>query len=113
MEQVAERIKDLASGFTHSRQHDRASFSLELPYWRRWACASMRFPSLYGPVEKNGVVTLEKREGTLTKLHGRLGFIDSIDLYNRKNAQPPAEALTIVQERRDVQAVPDLQGFLY
>jgi len=44
---------------------------------------------LCGLVEKNGVVAIEKREGTLNELHGRLGFIDSIDLYNKKNAQPP------------------------
>ena len=48
---------------------------------------------LYGPVEKNGVFTIEKREGTLNELHGRLGFIDSIDLYNKKNAlQPPQKS---------------------
>ena len=44
---------------------------------------------LYGPVERNGIATMEKRQGTLSELHGRLGFIDSVDLYNKKNAQPP------------------------
>jgi 5S rRNA maturation endonuclease (ribonuclease M5) len=44
---------------------------------------------LYGPVERHGVVTIEKRVGTLNELHGRLGFIDGIDLFNKKNVQPP------------------------
>jgi hypothetical protein len=42
---------------------------------------------LYGPVTKNGVTSLEMREGTLAKLHGRLGFIDCIDLYNKEIAE--------------------------
>lgn len=37
-------------------------------------------------IEKAGAVTIEKREGTVNQLHGMLGFIDSIDLYNKKNA---------------------------
>ena len=41
---------------------------------------------LYGAVEKAGVVTMEKRPGTLNELHGRLGFIDGIDLHNRRHA---------------------------
>lgn len=40
------------------------------------------------PVTKDGTSTLQKREGTLDELHGRLGFIDGIDLYNKKNAPP-------------------------
>jgi RNA-directed DNA polymerase len=40
---------------------------------------------VYGIVKKEGHVTLEKRKGTLTELHGRLSFIDSIDLYNKKH----------------------------
>jgi hypothetical protein len=40
---------------------------------------------VYGIVKKDGHVTLEKRKGTLNELHGRLGFIDSIDLYNKKH----------------------------
>jgi RNA-directed DNA polymerase len=39
--------------------------------------------TLYGPVTKDGKTTLEVREGTLDELHGRLGFIDWIDVYNR------------------------------
>jgi retron-type reverse transcriptase len=34
-------------------------------------------------VEKSGVVTLEKRPGTINELHGMLGFIDDIDLDHR------------------------------
>jgi hypothetical protein len=37
-------------------------------------------------VAKDGIVKLQKREGTLDELHGRLGFIDGIDIYNKKNA---------------------------
>ncbi len=55
---------------------------------------------LYGPVKKNGVVTIEKREGTLNELHGRLGFIDSIDLYNKKNAQPPQTSAELSKKER-------------
>jgi RNA-directed DNA polymerase len=41
---------------------------------------------VYGAVERNGAVTLEKRQGTLNELHGMLGFIDSIELFNKRNA---------------------------
>lgn len=41
---------------------------------------------LYAVAEKDGVATLEKRKGTLNELHGMLGFIDSIGLYNKKSA---------------------------
>ncbi|MBI4455885.1 MAG: RNA-directed DNA polymerase [Acidobacteria bacterium] len=41
---------------------------------------------LYAATEKAGAVTIEKRRGTVNELHGMLGFIDSIDLYNKKNA---------------------------
>jgi RNA-directed DNA polymerase len=40
----------------------------------------------YAPTEKAGAATIEKRKGTPNQLHGMLGFIDSIDLYNKKNA---------------------------
>ena len=46
---------------------------------------------LYGAVEKAGVVTIEKRPGTLNELHGRLGFIDGIDLHNKKHAHEQKE----------------------
>jgi len=36
---------------------------------------------VYAPVTKDGVTTLEKRDGKRDELHGRLGFIDGIDLY--------------------------------
>lgn len=35
---------------------------------------------------KEGTVTLEKRPGTRSELHGMLGFIDSIDVFNTKIA---------------------------
>jgi retron-type reverse transcriptase len=41
---------------------------------------------LWGLVDKGGKKTIEKRPGTLDELHGRLGFIDSIDLFNTKIA---------------------------
>ena len=40
---------------------------------------------VYGTVEKAGTVTMQKRPGKVIELHGMLGFIDSIDLYHRKN----------------------------
>ncbi|HKW96794.1 MAG TPA: retron Ec67 family RNA-directed DNA polymerase/endonuclease [Bryobacteraceae bacterium] len=41
---------------------------------------------LYGVSKKAGGATVEKRQGTVNELHGMLGFIDSIDLYNKKIA---------------------------
>ena len=38
-----------------------------------------------GVTQKDGQAVLEKRPGTLNELHGMLGFIDSIDVYNRTN----------------------------
>jgi RNA-directed DNA polymerase len=39
-----------------------------------------------GPVQKDGLTVIEKRSGTFDELHGMLGFIDSIDVYNRNDA---------------------------
>lgn len=38
---------------------------------------------VYGPIMKDGVTTLGMRDGSLDELHGRLGFIDGVDLYNK------------------------------
>jgi RNA-directed DNA polymerase len=39
--------------------------------------------------------TIEKREGTVDELHGMLGFVDSIDVYNQKNtSEPKRDGLT-------------------
>ena len=38
---------------------------------------------LLGVTQKDGKAVLEKCPGTLNKLHGMLGFIDSIEYYNR------------------------------
>jgi len=47
---------------------------------------------LYGLTAKG---TLEKREGTVDELHGMLGFVDSIDVYDRGNTdEPEPEGLT-------------------
>jgi RNA-directed DNA polymerase len=40
----------------------------------------------YTAATTSGTPTLERREGTPSQLHGMLGFIDSVDLYNRKHA---------------------------
>ena len=37
---------------------------------------------MYAAVQKNGNVVMEKRPGTPNELHGMLGFIDGIDVYN-------------------------------
>ena len=37
---------------------------------------------VYGAVHKDGKVTMEKHPGTPNELHGMLGFIDEIDVYN-------------------------------
>ena len=39
---------------------------------------------VYETAKKVGIVKIEKRIGTLNELHGRLGFIDGIDLYNKR-----------------------------
>jgi len=38
---------------------------------------------ILGVTHKDGHAVLEKRPGTLNELHGMLGFIDSIDVYNK------------------------------
>jgi hypothetical protein len=40
----------------------------------------------YATTVTPGNTTLEKKDGTLNQLHGMLGFIDKIDLYNRAHA---------------------------
>jgi RNA-directed DNA polymerase len=41
----------------------------------------------YAATVTTGSATLEKKDGTLNQLHGMLGFIDKIDLYNRARAK--------------------------
>lgn len=38
---------------------------------------------IFGVVHKDGQASVEKRPGTLNELHGMLGFVDGIDVYNR------------------------------
>ena len=40
-----------------------------------------------GAVHKDGKVSIEKRPGTPNELHGMLGFIDDIDIYNSRNIE--------------------------
>ena len=40
---------------------------------------------ILGLTHKDGHAILEERPGTLNELHGMLGFIDSIDFYNKKH----------------------------
>jgi RNA-directed DNA polymerase len=40
---------------------------------------------ILGSTHKDGHAILEERPGTLNELHGMLGFIDSIDFYNKKH----------------------------
>lgn len=42
-----------------------------------------------GVTHKNGKVVVEKRPGTLNELHGMLGFIDSINIYNGAATSDP------------------------
>jgi RNA-directed DNA polymerase len=39
---------------------------------------------ILGPITKDGVTTFQMRDGSLDELQGRLGFVDSIDVYNKK-----------------------------
>jgi RNA-directed DNA polymerase len=41
---------------------------------------------LFGVTQREETAVLEKRPGTLSELHGKLGFIDSIEIYNRSKA---------------------------
>ena len=41
---------------------------------------------IYGIAGRAEAATLEKRPGSLNELHGMLGFIDTIDVYNRSNS---------------------------
>lgn len=43
-----------------------------------------------GQVQKDGLTVIESRPGSLDELHGMLGFIDSIDVYNRNDASTNA-----------------------
>ena len=45
-----------------------------------------------GAVNKNGVMELEKRPGTLDELHGMLGFVDSIQVSNLPKDQKKKSA---------------------
>ena len=40
---------------------------------------------IFGVTQKDGQAVLEKRPGTLDELHGMLGFVHSIDVYNRSH----------------------------
>jgi hypothetical protein len=51
------------------------------------------FQSL-GPVTKDGVTTFDVRDGSLDEVQGRLGFIDAIDLYNKRKC-PKGKALSL------------------
>lgn len=55
---------------------------------------------VYAPVTKDGATILEKREGKLDELHGRLGFIDGIDLYN-KNNQPQDKSSQRISKKEE------------
>ena len=44
---------------------------------------------ILGTVVKDGKPTLEKQPGTRPELHGMLGFIDGIDVFNAKLAEAP------------------------
>jgi hypothetical protein len=52
---------------------------------------------LYGPVKSNGGVTIGKRPGTLNELHGRLGFIHSVDLDHKRHANDASECKSTVR----------------
>jgi len=46
----------------------------------------------YAAIQNSGQVTGQKQQGTLNQLHGMLGFIDTIDLYNKKQAGESEDA---------------------
>jgi RNA-directed DNA polymerase len=46
----------------------------------------------YGAIEKGGAVSAGKVKGTTNQLHGMLGFIDSVDLYNKKHRAESKDA---------------------
>ena len=46
---------------------------------------------VYAAADVSGTPTMKKKEGTLNQLHGMLGFIDTIDLYNKKHTDEPKD----------------------
>lgn len=56
---------------------------------------------LFGMTQKEETAVLEKRPGTLNELHGRLGFIDSIEVYSRTMTpeSPQAKAKLSTSEK--------------
>jgi len=54
---------------------------------------------IYSAVQKDGNVTMEKRPGTPSQLHGMLGFIDGIDFYNRTLTKDKLAAAPSSRER--------------
>jgi len=51
---------------------------------------------ILGVVKANGATVLQMRDGTLDELHGRLGFIDGIDLHNKAIAAKKSEPSNMV-----------------
>ena len=50
---------------------------------------------ILGTVHKDGRLAIEKRPGTVNELHGMLGFIDGIDVYNSRHTDDkPANPLS-------------------
>lgn len=47
-----------------------------------------------GVVHKDGKVSMEKRPGTPNELHGMLGFIDAIDVYNSRHTKDKSDRLS-------------------
>lgn len=47
-----------------------------------------------GVVHKDGKISVEKRPGTLNELHGMLGFIDGIDVYNYRHSDEKPSSFT-------------------
>ena len=52
-----------------------------------------------GVTQRGGQTVLEKRRGTLNEIHGRLGFIDSIDVYNRTHTSDcPSDGMSSTEK---------------
>ena len=52
-----------------------------------------------GVTQRGGQTVLEKRRGTLNEIHGRLGFIDGIDVYNRTHTSDcPSDGMSSTEK---------------
>ena len=66
----------------------------------------------YRTVDQHGAATTHKTPGRHSQLHGMLGFIDGVDLFNRK-INPNAKELPLTSKELMLQTLSYVQGVLH